>query len=77
MGSPGTEHENLSGGGGKKARNIAIAALAVAGDDCSHDGIVAHWGHSPAGLWICIPQDQGNSAEPYTPVPPAGEPGAN
>ncbi|NNH72361.1 hypothetical protein HLB23_21285 [Nocardia uniformis] len=29
------------------------------GDDCSHGNIVAQWGKTPDGQWVCIPQEQG------------------
>lgn len=45
------------------------------GDDCSDGRIVAQWGLSADGQWVCVPKEQATTTEP-TPPTPAGEPGA-
>lgn len=45
------------------------------GDDCSDGRIIAQWGLTSDGQWVCLPQEQATSTEPMMP-PPTGEPGA-
>ncbi|MEU1432060.1 hypothetical protein ABZ412_33840 [Nocardia sp. NPDC005746] len=44
------------------------------GDDCSDGRIVAQWGLTADGRWVCVPKEQATSTEP-TPPTSAGEPG--
>ncbi|MGW4536234.1 hypothetical protein ACWEOI_35280 [Nocardia sp. NPDC004340] len=45
------------------------------GDDCSDGRIVAQWGLTADGQWVCVPKEQATSTEPTAPTS-AGEPGA-
>ncbi|MGW2666255.1 hypothetical protein ACWCW7_35330 [Nocardia tengchongensis] len=45
------------------------------GDDCSDGRIIAQWGLTADGQWVCLPKEQATSTESVMP-PPTGEPGA-